>query len=93
MIKARYDKIEAEGRNSFMCQAVPAAVLKFQQGFGRLIRSETDRGMVVLLDRRVAVKKYGSIFTSSVEAPAKVVFQEEMMEREIDDFFGGENES
>ena len=93
MIKARYDKAEAEGRNSFMCQAVPAAVLKFQQGFGRLIRSETDRGMVIALDRRLAVKKYGSIFTSSVEAQASVVFQEEMMEREIDDFFGSGNES
>ncbi len=93
MIKARYDKVEAEGRNSFMCQAVPAAVLKFQQGFGRLIRSEADRGMVILLDRRVAVKKYGSIFTSSVEATASVIFQEEMMEREIDDFFGSGHES
>jgi hypothetical protein len=49
--------------------------------------------MVIALDRRLAVKKYGSIFTSSVEAQASVVFQEEMMEREIDDFFGSGNES
>lgn len=92
MVRARYDRLEAAGRNSFMCQAVPAAVIKFQQGFGRLIRSETDRGMVILLDRRVALKQYGRAFTASVDAPATVIYQEEMMNRAVADFFGGTHE-
>jgi len=88
MVQARYEQIEAEGRSSFMSHAVPAAVLKFRQGFGRLIRSETDRGLVILLDRRVAVKQYGKAFTESVETPAAVVYQQEMLTRAVDDFLG-----
>ena len=46
--------------------SVPEAVLKFRQGFGRLIRSKSDRGVVVVLDRRVLSKGYGRIFTDSL---------------------------
>ena len=46
--------------------AVPQAVLRFKQGFGRLIRSRTDRGAVVVLDRRIATRGYGSVFTRSL---------------------------
>jgi len=45
---------------------VPQAVLRFKQGFGRLIRRRTDRGVVVVLDRRILSKKYGSVFTESL---------------------------
>ena len=44
----------------FAQYAVPQAVLRFKQGFGRLIRTKTDRGVVVVLDRRIVSKKYGS---------------------------------
>ncbi|MBI2755560.1 MAG: DEAD/DEAH box helicase [Chloroflexi bacterium] len=50
----------------FSSYAVPQAVLRFKQGFGRLIRSKTDRGAVVLLDRRIATRKYGSVFLRSL---------------------------
>jgi DNA polymerase-3 subunit epsilon/ATP-dependent DNA helicase DinG len=46
--------------------AVPQAILRFRQGFGRLIRSRTDRGVVVILDRRVATKSYGRSFLKSL---------------------------
>lgn len=52
--------------NSFMQYAVPDAVLRFRQGFGRLIRTKTDRGVVVLFDNRVITKRYGQVFLDSL---------------------------
>ncbi len=52
--------------NSFMQYAVPDAVLRFLQGFGRLIRTKTDRGVVVLFDNRVITKRYGQVFLDSL---------------------------
>ncbi len=52
--------------DSFMNYAVPDAVLRFRQGFGRLIRTKTDRGVVVLFDSRVITKKYGQVFLDSL---------------------------
>ena len=52
----------------FRQYAVPQAILRFKQGFGRLIRSATDRGVVVVLDRRVLSKSYGSGFLNSLPA-------------------------
>jgi DNA polymerase-3 subunit epsilon/ATP-dependent DNA helicase DinG len=46
--------------------AVPDAILRFRQGFGRLIRSQTDRGVVVVLDRRIQSKFYGQLFLDSL---------------------------
>ncbi|MCX7838102.1 MAG: exonuclease domain-containing protein [Anaerolineae bacterium] len=51
--------------------AVPEAVLRFRQGFGRLIRSKTDRGVVVLLDRRILSKSYGRVFLESLPPVSK----------------------
>jgi DNA polymerase-3 subunit epsilon/ATP-dependent DNA helicase DinG len=45
---------------------VPQAILKFKQGFGRLIRSRNDRGVVAVLDRRVLSKRYGQAFLNSL---------------------------
>ena len=52
--------------NPFLDYSVPEAVLRFRQGFGRLIRSRTDRGVVVIFDRRVLSKKYGGLFLESL---------------------------
>ncbi len=57
---------EEFGADSFSQFAVPQAVLRFRQGFGRLIRTRSDRGVVVVLDRRVQSKNYGSVFLRSV---------------------------
>lgn len=63
---ARSEAITKRGGNSFMELSVPEAVIKFRQGIGRLIRRSDDKGAVVVLDRRIYEKRYGSIFTSSL---------------------------
>jgi len=63
---ARSEAIERRGGNSFMELSVPEACIKFRQGVGRLIRTCSDRGAVVVLDRRIYEKRYGSIFNASV---------------------------
>lgn len=50
----------------FYQYALPEAILRFRQGFGRLIRSESDRGVVVILDKRVLTKQYGPLFITSL---------------------------
>ena len=45
---------------------LPEAILRFRQGFGRLIRTQTDRGVVVILDKRVITKSYGRLFMESL---------------------------
>lgn len=57
--------------NSFMELSLPMAVLKFKQGFGRLIRTEKDRGICIILDKRAVSKRYGSMFVQSLP-PANV---------------------
>ncbi|MDD5697620.1 MAG: helicase C-terminal domain-containing protein [Victivallaceae bacterium] len=66
LIEARGERLEAEKRNSFMHYLLPEAVLKFRQGVGRLIRSRTDTGIIVILDRRVTSKRYGRFFIDSL---------------------------
>jgi len=66
IIEARTEYIEQNGGNSFIDFSLPLAVIKFRQGFGRLIRSKTDYGMVVILDRRVIDKFYGKWFVQSL---------------------------
>ena len=59
---ARSDTFE----NPFVEYAVPETILRFRQGFGRLIRTKTDRGVVVVLDKRVLTKSYGPLFLNSL---------------------------
>ncbi len=63
---ARSEAVTKRGGNPFMDLSVPEAVIKFRQGFGRLMRSSSDRGVVTVLDRRIIEKRYGSIFLSSI---------------------------
>ena len=63
---ARSEAIEKKGGSSFMQLSVPQAVIKFRQGFGRLIRRGDDKGVIVVLDRRIVENKYGKMFTKSV---------------------------
>lgn len=63
---ARVQALESQGRNSFREYMLPQAVLKFKQGFGRLIRTKTDRGVVVVCDPRLLHKAYGKVFLNSL---------------------------
>src|SRR5579883_1315909 len=64
--EARLEAIEFDGGNPFMDYQVPQAAIKLKQGFGRLIRTATDRGMVVIFDPRVLTKGYGRQFMSAL---------------------------
>ena len=66
LIEARLDAIRASGGNPFLEYQVPQAVLKLKQGFGRLIRTKSDRGMVVLFDPRALTKVYGRAFLAAL---------------------------
>lgn len=66
LIEARHERILARGGNPFMHDQVPRAVIRFKQGIGRLIRSHTDTGRVVLLDPRVVTKRYGRMFLDAL---------------------------
>ncbi|HOT63488.1 MAG TPA: helicase C-terminal domain-containing protein, partial [Treponemataceae bacterium] len=68
---ARSESIEGAGGNAFMELSLPEAVMRFRQGFGRLMRRKTDRGVVTVLDRRLVAKRYGQIFVDSVPETAR----------------------
>ncbi len=66
VVAARVKAIDADGGNAFFQYQVPAAVITLKQGFGRLIRSLHDRGLLALLDNRILKKQYGRVFLDSL---------------------------
>lgn len=66
IIQARLEQIERQGGNPFYEYSLPEAVLRLKQGFGRLIRTKRDRGIVAILDPRVLTKSYGKVFLNSL---------------------------
>ena len=75
IVEARLEAIERQGGNPFMEYSVPEAIIKLKQGFGRLIRSKSDKGIVVLLDSRVTTKRYGKLFLDALPACRRVVIR------------------
>ena len=65
-VEARVEQIKARGGNTFAEYQLPEAVLKFKQGFGRLIRTATDTGIVAVLDPRIMTKHYGKAFLNAL---------------------------
>lgn len=66
LIQARSEKLEREGRNPFMEYSVPEAVIKLRQGIGRLIRSSSDKGAVIICDTRIVNSRWGEVFRNSL---------------------------
>jgi ATP-dependent DNA helicase DinG len=66
LLAGRLDKIKEEGGNPFAEYQLPLAIIKFKQGFGRLIRTKTDTGIVVILDSRILSKSYGKNFLAAI---------------------------
>ncbi len=83
VVAARVKAIDADGGNAFFQYQVPAAVITLKQGFGRLIRSLHDRGLLVLLDNRILKKQYGRVFIESLPNYKKTTDV-----RVVEEFFG-----
>ena len=89
--EARVERLDALGVDSFAEYSLPQAVIRFKQGFGRLIRTRDDTGAVLVLDKRVATKRYGQVFLNSL--PAETVHRKTTHDLMVDltKFFGGNN--
>jgi ATP-dependent DNA helicase DinG len=72
LLEAKLEDIRKKGGNPFRDYQLPEAVIKFKQGFGRLIRTATDTGVVLVTDPRIVTKQYGSLFIESLP-PCPVV--------------------
>jgi len=83
VVAARIKAIDADGGNAFFQYQVPAAVITLKQGFGRLIRSLHDRGLLVLLDNRILKKQYGGVFIDSLPN-----YKRTTELRVVEEFFG-----
>ncbi len=87
VVEAYIDKLEREDKDSFMHFMLPNALLRLRQGFGRLIRSKSDRGIVLVMDSRVSNKKYGDFFKQVLPCRSLELRDENQLLTEITRFF------
>ena len=86
ILKARTSAIEAVGGNAFGQMALPEAVIRLRQGFGRLMRRTTDGGIVLILDVRILAKQYGQAFLSSLPETARRFGSSQSVLQAVEDF-------
>ncbi|MBI9105359.1 MAG: DEAD/DEAH box helicase family protein [Spirochaetales bacterium] len=86
VIAARMEAVEKRGGNQFMEYMLPEAVIKFKQGFGRLMRRGTDSGVVAVLDSRIINKAYGKIFINSLPETARSIKPTDGILRDCESF-------
>ncbi|HKG32111.1 MAG TPA: helicase C-terminal domain-containing protein, partial [Gemmatimonadales bacterium] len=84
---ARLERLAEEGLDGFTHYLLPHAALKLKQGFGRLIRSSQDTGIVVLLDSRVVTKRYGQLLLSGLPRADRIVGSWSQVRTKCEDFF------
>ncbi len=85
VVAARVKAIDGGGGNAFFEYQVPSAVITLKQGFGRLIRSLHDRGLLALLDNRILKKQYGRVFIESLPRYSRTTDL-----RKVEEFFGAD---
>ncbi len=71
--QGKVEKLEREGKNPFYDYSLPLSVIKFRQGFGRLIRTAEDEGVVICLDKRIITKSYGKMFINALPLCHQVI--------------------
>lgn len=87
LIQARSEAITSNGGDPFMDYSLPQAIVKFKQGFGRLIRNRRDRGCIVCLDTRLITKRYGKLFLSSLPQCQQVFATNNELQDQLKDFY------
>ncbi|MBR1587166.1 MAG: hypothetical protein IJ658_02465, partial [Kiritimatiellae bacterium] len=73
IVEARGEKVAEEGGSAFRDYLLPEAIIRFRQGFGRLVRTKSDRGVVVVADGRIVTKNYGAMFRKAIPASVHAV--------------------
>ncbi len=87
VVSARIEQLKAEGENAFSRYQLPNAVLRTRQGAGRLIRTTTDRGIVMILDSRIISKSYGSSFRKMLQGKSMIANSSDELEQCVEKFF------
>jgi ATP-dependent DNA helicase DinG len=88
IFEARCEQIEQSGGSSFRELSVPQAVIRFRQGFGRLIRTCSDRGVVIVADPRLVTRNYGAIFGRRLPCPIQPIQDCAALLTAVGKFFG-----
>jgi ATP-dependent DNA helicase DinG len=87
LVAARCERVERAGGDAFTDYMLPDAALRLKQGFGRLIRSSTDRGAIVLMDPRVLTRGYGEMLLDSLPPAKRIQGPWEDIRRQLVPFF------
>jgi ATP-dependent DNA helicase DinG len=87
LIAARMEEIKKAGGNPFFEYSVPEAIIKFRQGFGRLIRNKNDFGVVIVCDNRLSRMQYGQQFLNSLPVKAKIFKDKDGLFLELKEWF------
>lgn len=87
IIQARTEAIIKKGGDPFIDYSVPHAVVKFKQGFGRLVRNQWDRGCIICLDTRLVTKRYGEYFLNSLPSCEKAFMRGELLWPKMVEFY------
>jgi ATP-dependent DNA helicase DinG len=87
VIRARLERIRERGGNPFLELSLPDAIMRLRQGFGRLMRKKTDKGVVLILDSRVVKKSYGRYFMESLPETGRIMSERRAVLIRIENFF------
>lgn len=87
IVEARSEQIDLAGGSSFREFALPQAVIRFRQGFGRLIRTREDKGVVIVADPRIITKNYGATFRKSLPCPLQEVASRDALLTRVEELF------